>query len=127
MTIEKPDLSSVLDYYCIDYNPGKNSQKILCPVHEERVPSCSVDLSDNVYNCHACKSMGDSLTLIQEKERCDFATALSVAKEILANGGRSVSLADGPEDEGLFGRKRSVSRSGRRAPYRPRLYSDGRP
>jgi DNA primase len=127
MSLDKPDLSSVLDYYCIDYKPGKRSQKILCPVHEEYVPSCSIDLQDNVYNCHACKSHGDSLTLIQEKERCDFATALSVAKEILANGGKPVSLADGSEDAGLFGRKRSGSRSGRRAPYRPRLYSDGRP
>ena len=61
MTDDKPDLAAVLDYYGVDYYPTKHSQKCLCPVHEDHIKSCSINLDEQWFVCHACGAKGDSL------------------------------------------------------------------
>jgi DNA primase len=123
---EKPDLRPILDHYDVVYKENKTRQKILCPVHEERVPSCSIDLDEGWYHCHACDAGGDGWNLIMEKERCDYRAAVSFAESIAARSGVPVLRAGAGSSSGILGRSRNTSRSGRRAPYRPRLFSDGR-
>ena len=49
MTDDKPDLAAVLDHYGVDYYPtGRASQKVLCPVHEDHIKSCSINLDEQV-------------------------------------------------------------------------------
>jgi hypothetical protein len=123
---EKPDLRPLLDHYDVVYKPNKTRQKVLCPIHEERVPSCSIDLDEGWFNCHACDIAGDGWNLIMEKERCDFRTAVKIAEGLAASSGSPVLRAGQGGSSGLLGHSRNTSRSGRRAPYRPRLFSDGR-
>ncbi len=120
---EKPDLAAVLEHYGADFDPNKGSQKILCPIHDERVESCSVNLDEQWFNCHACGAKGDSWNLIMEREHCDFTTAIGKAEGITKSGSTGHPAA-GPNIPGLFGRVRPAGRSGKRVPFRPKLGRD---
>lgn len=44
----------------------------LCPFHDERTPSFSVDPQNNVYYCFGCEAGGDIFNFLQQKEGLDF-------------------------------------------------------
>jgi DNA primase len=48
----------------------------LCPFHEERTPSFSVDPSANLYYCFGCQAGGDVFGFLQEKEGLEFRQAV---------------------------------------------------
>jgi DNA primase len=48
----------------------------LCPFHEERTPSFSVDADKKVYHCFGCGASGDVFTFVRETEGMDFGAAL---------------------------------------------------
>jgi DNA primase len=48
----------------------------LCPFHEERTPSFSVDPANNLYYCFGCQAGGDVFNFLEEKEGLDFRRAL---------------------------------------------------
>jgi DNA primase len=48
----------------------------LCPFHEERTPSFSIDPSANLYYCFGCQAGGDVFSFLQEKEGLDFRQAV---------------------------------------------------
>lgn len=48
----------------------------LCPFHDERTPSFSVDPSANLYYCFGCQAGGDVFGFLQEKEGLDFRQAV---------------------------------------------------
>jgi DNA primase len=48
----------------------------LCPFHEERTPSFSVDANANLYYCFGCQAGGDVFSFLQEKEGLDFREAV---------------------------------------------------
>jgi DNA primase len=66
--VSKPPLLDVLRHYDTDVVEGRVNQLVLCPVHSEDQPSCSVNGEKGVWNCKACNAGGDSYTLIQIKE-----------------------------------------------------------
>ena len=48
----------------------------LCPFHEERTPSFSLDARDKLYYCFGCETHGDVFTFIAEKEGLGFPEAV---------------------------------------------------
>jgi DNA primase len=48
----------------------------LCPFHDERPPSFSVNPSENLYYCFGCQAGGDVFTFLQEKEGLDWREAV---------------------------------------------------
>ena len=48
---------------------------ILCPVHNEDVPSCSLERHKGLWNCHSCGKGGDVYTLLHELEGLSFEQA----------------------------------------------------
>jgi DNA primase len=50
----------------------------LCPFHEERTPSFSVDPQEKLYHCFGCGVGGDTIKFVQEKEGLGFAEAVEV-------------------------------------------------
>ena len=48
----------------------------LCPFHEERTPSFSVNPADKLYHCFGCGKGGDVITFVRETENLDFAGAV---------------------------------------------------
>jgi DNA primase len=55
---------------------GKGSQKtILCPFHDDKNPSCNVNLDKNVFHCFACGAKGNVLEFVAKKEGVDLRSA----------------------------------------------------
>jgi DNA primase len=48
----------------------------LCPFHEERTPSFSVNSADKLYYCFGCEAGGDVFGFVQEKEGIEFPEAV---------------------------------------------------
>lgn len=55
---------------------GHGSFKGLCPFHDERTPSFSVDATEGFYHCFGCGKGGDVFRFVQETEGLDFVGAL---------------------------------------------------
>ena len=53
----------------------------LCPFHEERSPSFSVDPSRKVYHCFGCGVGGDVIRFMREKDGLDFPSAVELLAE----------------------------------------------
>jgi DNA primase len=77
----------------------------LCPFHEERTPSFSVDPGANLYYCFGCQAGGDVFGFLQEKEGLDFRQAV----ERLADR-YGVELRHASQDPGEEERLRSRER-----------------
>jgi DNA primase len=45
----------------------------LCPFHNEKTPSFSVNAEEGLYYCFGCQKSGDAITFVQEMEHADFA------------------------------------------------------
>jgi DNA primase len=50
----------------------------LCPFHEERTPSFSVDAREKLYHCFGCGVGGDTIKFVEEKEGLGFAEAVEL-------------------------------------------------
>jgi DNA primase len=77
----------------------------LCPFHDERTPSFSVNPSENLYYCFGCQAGGDVFTFLQEKEGLDWREAV---EQLADRYGIELALesADGEEDERRRARER---------------------
>jgi DNA primase len=53
----------------------------LCPFHEERTPSFSVDQQEKLYHCFGCGVGGDTIKFVEEKEGLGFAEAVELLAE----------------------------------------------
>jgi DNA primase len=104
---------------------GPRSYEGLCPFHDERTPSFSVEPTEKVYYCFGCQASGDVFTFVQETEGVDFKGAL----ELLADrGGIELELeAEDPREAQLRAkRERLLELLGRTAAYYERcLWESG--
>jgi DNA primase len=48
----------------------------LCPFHEEKTPSFSVNVEEGLYYCFGCQASGDAITFVRETQHLDFIDAL---------------------------------------------------
>ena len=48
----------------------------LCPFHNEKTPSFSVNAEEGLYHCFGCKESGDSISFVRELEHLDFPGAI---------------------------------------------------
>jgi DNA primase len=72
----------------------------VCPFHEEKTPSMSVDQARGLYHCFGCGKGGDVFTFVQETQSVDFAEAI----EILARRA-GITLVRDPADAQRRGRR----------------------
>ncbi len=56
---------------------GRNQVLVLCPVHGENTPSCSVNTESGLWNCKACGAAGNVFDLLIAVRGLDFAAALA--------------------------------------------------
>ena len=52
----------------------------LCPFHEDKTPSLSVDREKGLYNCFGCGESGDAFTLVEKMKGFGFREALEYLK-----------------------------------------------
>jgi len=79
----------------------------LCPFHEERTPSFSVDAQERLYHCFGCGVGGDTIKFVEEKEGLGFAEAV----ELLADR-YGVELEREQEDPRAEARRQQKKRLG---------------
>ena len=60
---------------------GARSFMGICPFHEERSPSFSVEPVDKLYHCFGCQASGDAFTFVQETEGVEFKEAVELLAE----------------------------------------------
>ncbi|HEU4916608.1 MAG TPA: DNA primase [Acidimicrobiia bacterium] len=72
----------------------------VCPFHQEKTPSMSVDRARGLYNCFGCGKHGDIFTFVQETQGLDFPEAL----EALARRA-GITLVRDPSDARMRGRR----------------------
>lgn len=53
----------------------------LCPFHDERTPSFSVNPADKLYYCFGCEARGDLFSFVQETEGIGFGDAVELLAE----------------------------------------------
>src|SRR4051795_583299 len=53
----------------------------LCPFHDERTPSFSVNAEHKLYHCFGCGASGDAIGFVQETEALDFKAAVEFIAE----------------------------------------------
>jgi DNA primase len=53
----------------------------LCPFHEERTPSFSVNPAEKLYYCFGCEAGGDVFRFVQEKQGVEFPEAIEMLAE----------------------------------------------
>jgi DNA primase len=84
---------------------GASSHTGLCPFHDERTPSFSVDPLKKVYHCFGCGAGGDAFRFVMETEGVDFPAAL----ELLADR-YGVALEREQEDPAAAARRQRRER-----------------
>jgi len=61
--------------YLPNINTSTRKQNVLCPFHDDKTPSMSIDLEEGLYYCHACKEGGDTFQFYMKFHNCSFAKA----------------------------------------------------
>jgi DNA primase len=53
----------------------------LCPFHDERTPSFSVNAQDKLFYCFGCQAKGDAIGFVEQAEGVDFVEAVELLAE----------------------------------------------
>lgn len=92
---EASNITTILNEYGVELKPSGVRLTGLCPLHNERSPSFSVNPNTNTFKCFGCGEGGDVISLIQELETLSFIGAV----EFLADkAGITIDRSD-EEDE----------------------------
>jgi DNA primase len=75
------DIVQVIQEYVRLRKAGANRYTGLCPFHNEKTPSFSVNTLHQRYKCFGCGAGGDILTFVMELERLSFYEALKLLAE----------------------------------------------
>lgn len=71
----KIDLTEVLQSH-IDLKGSGASYKALCPFHEEKTPSFTVQRGDSHYHCFGCGAHGDAIHFLMTYQKMNFTEAV---------------------------------------------------
>jgi len=77
---EAIDIVDLISRY-VDLKKGGTTYKGLCPFHDERTPSFTVQRATRHYHCFGCGAHGDGLSFLMQHENLDFKQALEFLAE----------------------------------------------
>lgn len=75
---EQANFSEVLSRYGIAHPSTRGQVSVLCPFHEDRRPSLSVNMEANLFNCFACGAKGDILHFVGKIEQVSLPEAARI-------------------------------------------------
>ncbi|MBN1331950.1 DNA primase [Candidatus Dojkabacteria bacterium] len=76
---QKLDIVTVAEKYLRSMKRSGANYFALCPFHNEKTPSFSINQDLQIYKCFGCGESGDVITFIQKLEGVDFPKALEMA------------------------------------------------
>lgn len=86
-TSTRVDMADVFHRYGIELKQKGGHWWACCPVHQEKTPSCDVNLEKGVWHCFGCDEGGDGIALVMKRENVSFPEALSILGLDDAGGG----------------------------------------
>jgi DNA primase len=75
---ERVPLEQVVADHVALRSAGGGRLKGLCPFHDEKTPSFTVNTALGFYKCFGCGASGDAITFVREIEHLDFTDAVEV-------------------------------------------------
>ena len=72
---ETSDIYDIVSEYVVLKKRGTNFFG-LCPFHDEKTPSFSININKQIYKCFGCHKGGGTINFIMDVERLDFVDAL---------------------------------------------------
>ncbi len=114
---DKTDLVELASEVTKVKRSGRNVMAV-CPFHQEKTPSLSIDAARGLYHCFGCGKGGDIFAWVQETQSLDFREAI----ELLARRA-GITLTETPGEAKRRGRREELVRATREAVdfYRERL------
>ncbi len=116
--LSRIDIVDVIDPRVKLRKAGRNYQA-LCPFHNEKTPSFSVNPEKQFYYCFGCGATGTALTFLMEHEHLDFVSAVeTLARQAGLEVPREQGLpgqAKGPDNTPLYAALDAAARYFRRA------------
>ena len=100
-------LSSVVAHYTKQQLTSSSQQFCLCPFHDDKNPSMSINDKVGLYHCFSCKASGDTIKFIQEIEGISFVEAL---RQISDLSGIPLPADDGNSEKSIFDREKYLQR-----------------
>ena len=110
---QRANIVDVVSSYLPLKQQGRNHWG-LCPFHNEKTPSFSVNADNNVYHCFGCKAGGNVVQFVMEMEKLTYPEALRhLAK--LFNLPPPPETAPDPEEQRLRSRRERLMEANREA------------
>jgi DNA primase len=75
------DITVLFNHFGVKLTQKGKSYVALCPWHDDKTPSLSVDKIKGLYNCFGCGESGDIFTLTEKMKGIDFSKALEYLKQ----------------------------------------------
>ncbi len=98
----KNDIVDVISSYLPVTQKGR-SFWTLCPFHNDRNPSMSINKEGQFYHCFVCNAGGDVIKFVQEYESCSFIEAVNI---LAKRAKMEVPLTRGNPDKDVADKKR---------------------
>ncbi|OGT33854.1 MAG: DNA primase [Gammaproteobacteria bacterium RBG_16_51_14] len=89
--LARVDIIDIVDSYVPLRKAGRNHQA-LCPFHEEKTPSFTVNQAKQFYHCFGCGASGTAITFVMEYLHLGFIEAV---EELASRAGLTVPREDG--------------------------------
>ena len=77
----RTDFKGLLTWLGLEVKKNGRGWKILCPFHNDTVPSCSVDLEKGLFHCFGCHVAGDTIEFVKLYKQTGFKGAIKILKE----------------------------------------------
>jgi len=78
---EHADFATMLARYAIAHAQNQNQVLALCPFHDDRQPSLSVNLEGKLFHCFACQAKGDILDFVARIEAVSLIEAAGMVAQ----------------------------------------------
>ena len=83
MKHDKPNITSILEYYGAKVPIRRGWAVMKCPFHNDSHASSAVNINENIFKCHGCQYKGNGYAIIMAKEGVNFREAITIAEGIL--------------------------------------------
>lgn len=79
---EQASFSAILSRYRIDHCHTRGQVTVLCPFHDDKRPSLSVNLERNLFQCFGCPAKGSVLDFVSQMEKTSIPEAARIVADI---------------------------------------------
>lgn len=117
---QRASFQIILDRYGLTRRGSGRRHFILCPLHQEREPSCLIDHGRNRFHCFGCGEHGSILDFVARLENCTVARAAEIVSERCGIAPRDEETP-GKEADAVRGVRKETTSTAPAIPHNPPL------